>query len=431
MTRTPHTAVTALLLLSALALVPVQAQAPKKGERVPNQYIVVLKETGALGGMLSADQIARIARELAGQHGGTLLLTYGNALNGYIARLDATQAAALARDPRVSFVEQDSVVGPVTRNQRDPVWGLDRLDQRGPKLDEYYRYPDTAGFGVNLYIIDSGVRSTHQDFRDRYGGGVNFVSADRNPGAAPGGDPGDCNGHGTHVAGTAAGEKYGVAKRAKLYSVRVLDCDGSGTMAGVIAGVDWLEKNARRPAVANLSLGGGASRALDQAVQKLINRGVVVVAAAGNDDRDACGVSPGRVKDVLTVAASDREDRRAQFSNWGECVDLFAPGADIRSAWFEKDNQFATLSGTSMAAPHVAGLAALYLGERREARVTEVVRDLLRDASDDRIADPKGSPNRLAYVGRVGQRPPDAGERGGQNQPQGGVLDQVLPPVLR
>lgn len=390
----------AILSLTILITAPALAAPPAKGDLVPGQYLVVLKKTGTFGGLLSADQIATLAKELAGQYGGTLLLTYGNALNGYLVKLDDRQAAALGKDPLVKYVEQDSFVAPVRMQTKAP-WGLDRIDQRKPSLDGDYRYPESAGKGVHVYVIDTGVRGTHNEFKGRYAGGVNFVSSDYNPANGQAGDVPDCNGHGTHVAGTAVGEHYGVAKRARLYSVRVLDCEGSGTMSGVIAGVDWVARNVRRPAVANLSLGGGASRALDEALNKLIDQGVVTVVAAGNDNRDACDVSPARVPDAITVAASNPKDRRAPFSNFGKCVDLFAPGTDIPSAWFQRDTQNATISGTSMASPHVAGIAALYLGVHPKAHVREIAGDLIRGSSRDHITDEKGSPNRLAYSGVV------------------------------
>lgn len=403
------------LTLALLFGTPVSAAPPAKGDLVPGQYLVVLKKTGTFGGLLSPADIAKFANQLADKYGGTLLLTYGNALNGYLVKLDAKQAAALGKDPLVKYIEQDSFVATV-RTQTKAPWGLDRIDQRKPSLDGDFRYPESAGEGVRVYVIDTGVRGGHNEFKGRYAGGVNFVSSDYNPANGKAGDVPDCNGHGTHVAGTAVGERYGVAKRAKLYSVRVLDCEGSGTMAGVVAGVDWVAKNARRPAVANLSLGGGTSRALDDALNKLIDQGVVTVVAAGNDDRDACGVSPARVPDAITVAASDPKDRRASFSNFGKCVDVFAPGTDIQSAWFERDTQNATISGTSMAAPHVAGLAALYLGNQRDARVRQVTQDVVRDSSRDHITDEKGSPNRLAYTG--GATDGRDGEQPGNNNPQ-------------
>lgn len=415
--------ITALLAAPATAAEP--AKVPAKGDPVPGQYIVVLAKTGLLGGILSAKEITSIGQELVKKHGGSLLLSYGSALNGYLVRLDEKQAAALGKDPAVKYLEQDSFAG-FARTQSEPVWGLDRLDQRKRPVDGYFRYPDSAGRDVNVYVLDTGIRSSHEDFKGRYKGGVNFAGgAGNDPSKSKAGDVADCNGHGTHVAGTIAGERYGVAKRTNLYAVRVLDCVGSGTSSGVIAGLDWVAKNARRPAVANLSLGGGASRALDDAINQLVSNGIVTVVAAGNDNRDACSSSPARVPDAITVAATDEKDRRAAFSNYGKCVDLFAPGVNIRSDWFEKDNQYATLSGTSMAAPHVAGIAALYLSEHPNWRMSELSRELGNDASRDKLGDLKGSPDRLAYSGRIKDGDSGGSPGDSQPQPQPDIFDQL------
>lgn len=435
-----------LLVAMSLTLLAAGAHAQgarlKKGDKIPDQYIVVLKQTGLLGGLLSTKEISRIGEELARQHGGRLLYIYGNAINGYLVRMTAAQAAALAKDPAVKYLEQDSIVT-LGRSQSGPTWGLDRVDQRKPSLDSRYNFPESAGDDVNIYVIDTGVRGSHAEFKDRIGGGANFAAAGPGPGQ-PGlldsalelfnpnktktSDWDDCNGHGTHVAGTAAGERYGVAKRATVYAVRVLGCDGSGTNSGVIAGVEWVAKNGRKPAVANLSLGGGSSKALDDALRKLVSEGVIAVVAAGNENQDACGGSPSRVPEAITVGATDKKDQRASFSNWGKCVDLSAPGVEITSAWFDGDSHGKTISGTSMAAPHVAGAVALYLAERREARPSEIVKALMADSSRDAIAGPKGSPNRLLYTGRVeDSRREPASQR--QSAPQ--QQQSPIPPLPR
>jgi subtilisin family serine protease len=397
-------------LVCALALHPAQAKKLERGELIPDQYIVVLsKDRGLFSN--APDRLPKLADELTRQYGGQILYTFGTALNGYLARLTPGQASALAKSPSVKYVEQDSVVSQFD-DQKNATWGLDRVDQRKLPLDQRFRYPDRAGDDVNLYIIDTGVRGSHAEFKGRIGGGANFAAAGPgpggglldgaldllNPGKAEPNDWNDCNGHGTHVAGSAAGASYGIARKATIYAVRVLGCDGSGTNSGVIAGVDWVAKNAKKPAVANLSLGGGNSTALDDAIKKLISSGVTTVVAAGNDDKDACTGSPNRVPQAITVGATDKSDKRSSFSNWGKCVDLSAPGTDITSAWFQSDSQTKTISGTSMAAPHAAGAAAIYLAGNRQARPADVAKALLENSSREVLGNLRGSPNRLLYV---------------------------------
>lgn len=407
---------TAIALGASLAFLfasaPAQAQKLARGAPIPGQYLVVLKG-GKGGGLLEnpTDRLPKLADELTQQYGGQVLFTYGTALNGYLARLTSAQAAALAKAPAVKYVEQDSVVSKFAE-QKSATWGVDRVDQRKLPLDQRFRYPDRPGDGVHVYIIDTGVRSDHEEFKGRMGGGANFAAAGPgpsggpldgvldlfNPGKAEPSDWDDCNGHGTHVAGSAAGASYGIARKATIYAVRVLGCDGSGTNSGVIAGVDWVAKNAKKPAVANLSLGGGDSTALDDAIRKLISGGVTTVVAAGNDDKDACVGSPNRVPQAITVGATDKNDKRSSFSNWGKCVDLSAPGSDITSAWFESDSQTKTISGTSMAAPHVAGAAAVYLGSNKQAKPADVAKALLKNSTPDVLGNLRGSPNRLLFV---------------------------------
>lgn len=402
-------------LASLLAGSPALAQKLARGAPIPDQYIVVLKDGkgGALLGQLT-DRLPKLADELTARYGGQVLFIYGTALNGYLARLNPEQARALAKSPSVKYVEQDSIVSKFAEQKNAP-WGLDRVDQRKLPLDQRFRYPGDAGDGVGVYIIDTGVRGGHAEFKGRMGGGANFAAAGPgpseglldgalgsldlfNPGKAEPGDWDDCNGHGTHVAGSAAGASYGIARKATIYALRVLGCDGSGTNSGVIAGVDWVTKNAKKPAVANLSLGGGNSTALDDAIKKLISSGVTTVVAAGNDDKDACVGSPNRVPQAITVGATDRKDKRSSFSNWGKCVDLSAPGSDITSAWFQNDTQTKTISGTSMAAPHVAGAVAVYLGGDKQAKPADVAKALLKNSTPDVLGNLRGSPNRLLYL---------------------------------
>ncbi|MGH8883561.1 MAG: S8 family peptidase, partial [Stackebrandtia sp.] len=317
-----------------------------------------------------------------------------------------SQARDLAGDPRVDYVAQDtkvSIQGQTSNSgkkaaagtqQNPPSWGLDRIDQRELPLDDAYQ-SDSTGAGATAYVIDTGVRTSHEDFGGRARSGHDFVDNDA--------DATDCHGHGTHVGGTIAGSKYGVAKGADVVGVRVLDCNGSGTTSGVVAGVDWVTENATKPAVANMSLGGGADEVIDDAVQRSIDSGVSYAIAAGNGNilgwpQDACNYSPARVPGAITVGATEKNDDRASFSNYGSCVDIFAPGVDITSAWIGSDSDTNTISGTSMATPHVAGVAALYLAQHPSAGPAQVSDALVNNATSGVVGDPRaGSPNKLLH----------------------------------
>jgi aqualysin 1 len=309
------------------------------------RYIVVLKD--------SVLQPSAVSAAHAQTFGVDVAFVYRHSLKGYSATIPSAAVAALAADPRVAYVEPDRTMRTVA-SQSPATWGLDRIDQANLPLNNTYTYTNT-GAGVKAYVIDTGIRLTHADFGGRAITGFDAIM--------PGGSASDCNGHGTHVSGTIGGATYGVAKSVTLVAVRVLSCAGIGLTSWVIAGVDWVTGNhlAGQPAVANMSLGGGISAALDTAVRNSIADGVSYAAAAGNDDLDACGSSPGRVAEAMTIGATTATDARASFSNFGSCVDWFAPGVNITSDWWLTDTSTNSISGTSMATPHTAGVAALYL----------------------------------------------------------------------
>jgi len=361
----------------------------RSGGARPGHHIVVFKQTVA--------DPAALARSLVAAHRGVLEFTYRNAIKGFSAELSDSAVASVRQHPDVAYVEPDGYVSAIT-TETNATWGIDRVDQRGLPLDATYSYGAT-GNGVNAYIIDTGIRTTHTEFGGRASAVFDAIG--------DGNGSGDCNGHGTHVSGTVGGATYGIAKQVKLFSVRVLDCTGSGTYSGVIAGVDWVTANHVSPAVANMSLGGPASTALDQAVANSIASGVTYAIAAGNDNLDACGGSPARVPAAITVGATSMTDARASFSDFGSCVDIFAPGVGITSAYNGSDTQTAVLSGTSMATPHVVGAAARYLELNPTAAPAAVTTALTSNATTGVISNPgTGSPNLLLYTAFMDGSPP-------------------------
>jgi subtilisin family serine protease len=346
-------------------LAPQDAPAYSAGvaaQHIPGRFIVTLRA--------GSD-----ARGVAREHGVAPDFVYNTVLNGFAGSIADAARAGLLRDARVERIEQDGVATTQTL-QSSATWGLDRTDQRSLPLSTTYSYTNT-GAGVNAYIIDTGIRFAHSQFSGRATSGYDAVD---------GGLADDCNGHGTHVAGTVGGSTYGIAKSVNLVAVRVLDCGGSGSWSGVIAGMDWVANNHVKPAVANMSLGGGASTAVDDALRNLISKGVTVGVAAGNGNRggrqqDACNYSPARVSEAITVGATDKTDTKTSWSNYGPCVDIFAAGSGITSAWYTSNTATSTISGTSMATPHVVGVAALYLQSNTGASPAAVVSALRGNAT--------------------------------------------------
>ncbi len=354
-----------------------------RSQPIPGRYIVVFKP-GTRG-------VAAEAAKIAGEHGGQVHHTYSHALQGFTATLPEAALQGIHNNPNVLSIEQDQTVSvqQVVTAQSQATWGLDRIDQADRPLDTLYHFGQT-GAGVTAFVVDTGIRSDHLEFSGRLRPGFTAI--------ADGRGTNDCHGHGTHVAGTLGGTTWGVAKDVAVTPVRVLDCSASGAWSGVIAGIDWVAASTARPAVANLSLGGAASTSVDAAVAGAVAKGITMVVAAGNSNFDACQASPAREPSAITVGATTSIDYRASFSNWGSCLDVFAPGGGITSAWNTSATASNTISGTSMASPHVAGVAALALQQNPTASPEAISALIVSTAAVNRLPATSigsGSPNLL------------------------------------
>ncbi|GIJ20290.1 S8 family peptidase [Micromonospora lutea] len=382
-------AVSAASTTAAVAAPTGEIRGASASNAVSGSYLVVLSTdaVGAAGSSKARSAVPDRASALVKRYGGSVSDTYSAALTGFAAKMTAKQAARLAANPAVAYVEQDQVVT-IQATQTNATWGLDRIDQRNRPLNGTFTYPNTAS-NVRAYIIDTGIRTSHSQFGGRATWGTNTVDSNNT----------DCNGHGTHVAGTVGGSTHGVAKGVRLVAVKVLNCSGGGTTTSVVNGVNWVTANAVKPAVANMSLGGGASTSIDNAVRNSIASGVTYAVAAGNSNANACNYSPARTTTAITVGSTTNTDARSSFSNYGSCVHIFAPGSSITSTWHTSNSATNTISGTSMASPHVAGAAALVLGANPSYSPAQVKSYLVNNATTGVVTSPgSGSPNRLLFV---------------------------------
>jgi subtilisin family serine protease len=363
-------------------------------DAIPDSYIVQIKDSAS-----PKWASAQTARDLTAKYGGQVKVAWQHALNGFAVTMNAEQAGKMAADSRVEYVQQDARVHIADAQPNPPSWGIDRIDQRNLPLDNNYTY-DTTASNVHAYVIDTGIRITHSTFGGRATWGFNAIDTNNT----------DCNGHGTHVAGTIGGSQYGVAKGVQLVAVKVLDCGGNGSFTQVVNGINWVTQNAIKPAVANMSLGAqGTDAPTENAVRGAIASGVTFAIASGNSNANACNFTPARVAEAITVNASDTNDARASFSNYGNCTDIFGPGVNITSSWNTDDTATNTISGTSMATPHTAGVAALWLAAHPGDAPDAVQAALIANATPDKITNPgSGSPNRLLYTAPGGGPGPGA-----------------------
>lgn len=356
-------------------------------EAIQDQYIVRLHDNVSVSALSAQGVNGLIASFGLDPQGVVIQHVYGQLIEGFAAKLSPENLKKLRSDARVQYIEADQMIFS-TGSQSNATWGIDRSDQQDLPLNRTYNYSIEAS-NVTAYIIDTGINTKHEDFGGRAVWGTNTVDR-RNE---------DCHGHGSHVAGTVGGTKYGIAKGAKLVGVKVMDCEGKGSLSGVIRGIEWAASQKNGPAVANMSLGGPASQTTDDAVRAAVRKGLVMVVASGNDNKDACNSSPARTPEAITVNATNKSDRRSRFSNYGRCTDIFAPGTDITSVWMGRRNATKTISGTSMAAPHVAGGVALILAKNPSLTPAQVAQKLYADSSKDKISNPGyGSTNRLLFT---------------------------------
>ncbi len=408
------------LMSSPLVMAGELKQANNPDRIIKDQYIVVFKDSAIAPSTLALTAnnstnaytlaVNNAVNSLSQSLNAKSTRQYSKAIKGAVFRMNAKTALKMAQNPLVDYIEPDEVVT-INATQNNPTWGLDRVDQRGGSINSQYIY-DTTASNVNVYVIDTGVNN-HSDFGGRVFNGYDFVDNDSNSS--------DCQGHGTHVAGTVASSTYGVAKGAKVYGVRVLNCQGSGSNSGILSGMDWVAQNHTKPAVANMSLGGGFSSSLNTAANNLVSAGVVTVVAAGNDNSNACNYSPASASNVITVGSTANGDSRSSFSNYGNCIDIFAPGSDITST--SQSGGSTTMSGTSMASPHVAGVAALYLADNPNASTSAVAQALTSNATENAISDVQGSPNLMLYSRFGGTTPPPPP---GDNVLENGVAENNL-----
>lgn len=388
-----------LIIAAVVALVQAAPLVPHatSGKPIPGKYIVVLKD-----GQTTADFAPKFDN-IASRHNGrgskpTISRKY-ESFPGFAALLNDAALKELQASPEVDYIEQDAIVHISGSQSSPPSWGLTRVGQQDLDVSQPYAYPDSAGASITAYIVDTGVFANHTDFGGRATFGANFVEGSADT---------DENGHGTHVSGTIGGTTYGVAKKVSIVGVKVLDAQGSGATSGVVAGMDWVAKNAvAGKSVVNMSLGGGKSKAIDDAAGRLFAKNIPLIVAAGNDENmDACDGSPSGAQNTFTVAASDIKDVTASFTSFGKCVEIFGPGVDITSAWIGSPSAKKTISGTSMATPHVVGVAALYLGADSSLTTAQALFDKLTStATEGKITgDLKGSPNKLVFNGGAGSK---------------------------
>nr|WP_315481953.1 S8 family peptidase [uncultured Undibacterium sp.] len=354
---------------------------------IPNRYIVVFKDTAMTNFRGEKQSTAVVANAVGQRFGAKVERAFNHVLNGAVITTDVENAKRLADDPEVAYVEADQIMR-ISGTQTSATWGLDRIDQTNLPLNGSFTYPSSSG--VHAYILDTGIRGTHNDFTGRMGNGYTAVN--------DGQGTNDCQGHGTHVAGTVGGTTWGVAKNVTLHPVRVLGCDGSGSNSGVIAGMDWVTANAVKPAVANMSLGGGASQATDDAIARMTNAGIATVVAAGNDSSNACNYSPARAPSAITVGSTTSSDAMSSFSNYGSCVDVYGPGSNITSASYSSNTGSTSMSGTSMASPHLAGVAALYLAANPNATPSQVTTAIVNNSLTGKITGIPSGVNKFVNI---------------------------------